>query len=339
MTSVWQDREIRFDSSQSQIQARAGESIIDYLAHVEDTKGNNGDKGKLYVTNLRLVWVSEVHSGINLSIGFRTITSLNTKRVYSKLRGHTEALYIMTKLEKTQFEFIFTNLVADSPRLFSTVRAVYRAYDTSRNYRELRLRSALLVDRELKLLPQEQLYTKLNGVWNLCSDQGNLGTMYITNVRVVWQSNLNDSFNVSVPYLQMRLVKIRDSKFGVAMVMECSEQSGGFVLGFRVDPFDKLKELVQEIHSLYQVYSASPIFGVQFDTESQPEQEPLLPATDPGQDDLEVVQAGGQLDTFAAYFADAHKATDREPVFNSELGLAIEKLPEGYTLKDLWEVA
>ena len=49
------------------------------------------------------------------------------------------------------------------------------------------------------------------------------------------------------------MVKIRDSKFGVAMVMECSEQSGGFVLGFRVDPFDKLKELVQEIHSLYQV--------------------------------------------------------------------------------------
>ena len=78
-----------------------------------------------------------------------------------KLRGHTEALYVMTKLEKTQFEFIFTNLVADSPRLFSTVRAVYRAYDTSRNYRELRLRSALLVDRELKLLPQEQLYTKV----------------------------------------------------------------------------------------------------------------------------------------------------------------------------------
>ena len=47
------------------------------------------------------------------------------------------------------------------------------------------------------------------------------------------------------------------------------------------------------------MYSASPIFGVQFDTESQPEQDPPLPATDPGQDDLEVVQAGGQLDTFA----------------------------------------
>ncbi len=33
--------------------------------------------------------------------------------------------------------------------------------------------------------------------------QGNLGTMYITNVRVVWLSNLNESFNISVPNLQM----------------------------------------------------------------------------------------------------------------------------------------
>ena len=33
--------------------------------------------------------------------------------------------------------------------------------------------------------------------------QGNLGTLYITNVRVVWHSNMNEIFNVSIPYLQM----------------------------------------------------------------------------------------------------------------------------------------
>ena len=33
--------------------------------------------------------------------------------------------------------------------------------------------------------------------------QGNLGTLYITNVRVAWQCKLNDNFNVSIPYLQM----------------------------------------------------------------------------------------------------------------------------------------
>ena len=38
-------------------------------------------------------------------------------------------------------------------------------------YRELRLRGALLVNRELKLLPQEQLYTKV-GVGYMVLDDG-----------------------------------------------------------------------------------------------------------------------------------------------------------------------
>ena len=33
--------------------------------------------------------------------------------------------------------------------------------------------------------------------------QGNLGIFYITNVRLVWHANMNESFNVSIPYLQM----------------------------------------------------------------------------------------------------------------------------------------
>lgn len=32
------------------------------------------------------------------------------------------------------------------------------------------------------------------------------------------------------------------------------------------------------------------------------------------------------------------KQQDREPVFSEELGLAVEKLKEGFTLQGLWEV-
>lgn len=38
----------------------------------------------------------------------------------------------------------------------------------------------------------------------------------------------------------------------------------------------------------------------------------------------------------AAYYADASKATDREPVFDPDLGLAVESLPDGYTIDQLW---
>lgn len=38
-------------------------------------------------------------------------------------------------------------------------------------YRDLKLRSALIQNKQLRLLPQEQIYDKVNGVWNLSSDQ------------------------------------------------------------------------------------------------------------------------------------------------------------------------
>ena len=43
--------------------------------------------------------------------------------------------------------------------------------------------------------------------------------------------------------------------------------SGSYMLGFRVDPVEKLKGLVQEIHSLYQVYHTNPVFGVEYKIE------------------------------------------------------------------------
>ncbi|MGH0147968.1 UNVERIFIED_CONTAM: hypothetical protein FKN15_040969 [Acipenser sinensis] len=185
-------------------------------------------------------------------------------------------------------------------------------------YRDLKLRGALIQNKQLRLLPQEQVYDKINGVWNLSSDQGNLGTFFITNVRIVWHANMNDSFNVSIPYLQIRSIKIRDSKFGLALVIESSQQSGGYVLGFKIDPLEKLQDAVKEINSLHRVYSASPIFGVDYEMEEKPQ--PLEELTvEQAQDDVEI-EPDEQTDAFVAYFADGSKQQDREPVFSEELG-------------------
>lgn len=42
--------------------------------------------------------------------------------------------------------------------------------------------------------------------------------------------------------------------------------------------------------------------------------------------------------TLAVYLADEGHKKDRLPVYSKELGLAIESIKEGYTLKKLWEV-
>jgi len=222
---VWQDREIRFDVPPSHLACRRGEIVIDEMRSIEDTKGNNGERGELRVTNLRLVWESNRTRKVNLSIGYNSILSINIRTANSRLRGTSQALYVLTKFAQSRFEFIFTNLVKNSPRLFTTVQTVFRAYDTSKLYRDLKLRGAIIRDKELILLPKEQIFSKANGVWNLSADQGNLGTFFLTNVRLVWHANLAENFNVSMPYIQMRSVRIRNSKFGPALVMGTTQAS------------------------------------------------------------------------------------------------------------------
>lgn len=57
-----------------------------------------------------------------------------------------------------------------------------------------------------------------------------------------------------VPCVQVRAVKVcNSSKFGVALVVEMSPQSGGYVLGFKVDPRETLDYVQKEISSLLQV--------------------------------------------------------------------------------------
>ena len=41
----------------------------------------------------------------------------------------------------------------------------------------------------------------------------------------------------------MKSIRLRESKFGQALVIETRAQSGGYILGFRLDPEEKLKEV------------------------------------------------------------------------------------------------
>ena len=58
-------------------------------------------------------------------------------------------------------------------------------------------------------------------------------------------------------------------------------------------------------------------------------------------DDVEIVDTGeASVDASAAYLADGSTrgGAKREIILSTELGLAIEKLPEGYTARSLWAV-
>lgn len=333
---VWQDREIRFDVPFVQLKPRRGEQEIDSINSVEDTKGNNGEKGQLSISNLRIIWCSHKDPRTNLSIGLGCVISVNIKAANSRIRGNTQALYVMTKYNNARFEFIFTSLVKNSPRLFTTVQTIFKAYESTKLYRDLKLRGAIIKEKQLILLPDEIIVNKVDGVWNLSADQGNLGSFFVTNIRLVWHANLAENFNVSIPYIQIKAIKIRDSRFGHALVIETTQRSGGYILGFRVDPQEALQNVFKEIKNLHEVYSATPNFGVKYALE---ERAPALEErrVERKQDDVEIIDED-RFDALTAYYADGDKNADREPVYSPELGLAIEKPREGVTVEDLWSV-
>uniref|UniRef100_A0A914S3D9 Bardet-Biedl syndrome 5 protein n=1 Tax=Parascaris equorum TaxID=6256 RepID=A0A914S3D9_PAREQ len=162
----------------------AGEHLIERIDGVEDTKGNNGDKGVLRVTNIRLIWHATSTPRINLSIGttgttddcqlatYNSINGVTTRLANSKIRGQAESLYLIARNSSTRFEFIFTCVNPTQTKLFTTVIAIHRAYETSKLYRELKMRGAVINEEEkLRVLPLEHQCDRFEGVWNLSSDQ------------------------------------------------------------------------------------------------------------------------------------------------------------------------
>lgn len=48
------------------------------------------------------------------------------------------------------------------------------------------------------------------------------------------------------------------------LVIDTIGYSGGFTLGFRIDPKDRLRSVTKELSSLFHIHSQVPEFGVHF---------------------------------------------------------------------------
>ena len=112
------------------------------------------------------------------------------------LRLNIEALYVLTSTTKQRFEFIFTDY-GTNPAHFSSIFEIYKIYQATALYRELKLRSAILTDGQLNILPQEQVYNQLSGIYNLSSDQVRNSLFYLLSTLIdyliwIWIGKLDD---------------------------------------------------------------------------------------------------------------------------------------------------
>ena len=118
------------------------------------------------------------------------------------------------------------------------------------------------------------------------------------------------------------------------------------MLGFRIDPIDRLKSVHAELLNLYNIHANNPSLGV----DSALQLDDHVPSAASQIDfrglheESEFVEDGNEgnrPDTLAMYMAleaDSQVKKDNEVVYNTELGLAIEKLRPGFTLESLWAV-
>ena len=314
---------------------RRGEVLVDMINGVEDTKGNNGEKGYFAITNLRLLWYAEKSPKTNLSIGYDCITNLEIKQTKSRLRGNVQALFLRTRYKETRYEFIFTSLNETSPRLFTSFQSTLRSYDSTKLFRDFKIRGAIIQDKELIPLPSEQIYHKYPGVWNVTNDQGHLGILYISNIRIAWYANLAESFNISLPYVQVKNIKKKDSNAGQIAIIETCRLCGGFTLTFRSEKTD---EIASEISRLFRVYIENPVLGLEVNVQEVPS---LVETTQTNRvfDDIKIVEPlyAGQSHASAAYFV-SETSTGDNVIFSPELGLAIEATPNNISIEQLWRI-
>ncbi|EDX15774.1 GD15141 [Drosophila simulans] len=309
------------------------------------------------VTNLRIIWHSLVHKKYNLSIGYARIGNTNTRVVHmhSKARIASQALYILAVSNETRFEFLFTDVSGETSRrdqpIFASVFDVYHLYQRTYLYRDLKLRGAIVQAGQLVILPDEQVFSHVQGVWNLSSDQGNLGSFVVTNIRLVWFADANETFNISLPYLQIESLRVRESKYGPALVIQTAETGGGYVLGFRVDPAERLNELFKELSSLHTIYGEQPNFGIQYNANDarrrlEAAAEEAAQASQFKVDNFEELderqerEINTKLNSYLAEgcLGKVPSQGERAPVYCKELGFAMEPIRDGYKLQDLWNV-
>lgn len=60
---------------------------------------------------------------------------------------------------------------------------------------------------ELILLEDEQIYEMVPGVMNLSKDFGQIGTLWVTSLRICWAAQLQENYNCSLPFLQVQPLK------------------------------------------------------------------------------------------------------------------------------------
>lgn len=135
---------------------------------------------------------------------------------------------------------------------------------------------------------------------------------------------------------QITSLALRESKYGTALVVKTSTRAGSYTLGFQLEPAEDMQKLLQELQSVWQIYSDKPSYGV--DVALRLEGGAGAARGADLLSSIQIVEDGSLSDPLLVYVT-AGEGEGRRAVYSQSLGLAIEQPPADATVEQLWAVA
>lgn len=241
---------VRFDDVED---VRADPTILDSLRF-----------GTVTLTNLRLAWNSRGDpNGHSISVGLSTVTKISVGNLHGNRQkeaigleenaSHDKGLFITGNRSvvlhatfnqigyKFELKSSSREFTQQNANFFNILQSVYRAHDTTRMYRRVRVRSSIVRDGQPVLLSREVILDNIRniGLTSAIGVSNVLGTFVRTSHRIIWFSPTNESYNVSIPYIDVLGLSLKDIK-----------GSEDKLLVFSVPANDNMKEFLSPYQEL-----------------------------------------------------------------------------------------
>lgn len=310
-----------------------GEFSLAVVTRVEDIKVHPGQSGQMQITNLRLIWYLARTPNVNTSVGYRTIQAHSITSSVQPGTALTEVLFLRCKDGYTSYEFIFS-VMKSEPSVFRYFTLALENHVNSSVLREQKLRSSIVVDGNVVLLPEEQVMLTLDGISNFAGDTAKVGKAIVTNFRFIWYSGIVSNFNVSIPLVLLPPLKSkRSARYGRALYVKFISGGSNFLYGFTISPEEKLKEFTTNLEQIRVAAVRMPRLTPPLDITER-----VVAMPEPqGEEELVILET----DVAVRYLPCdlVGRAPSGAVVFDKALGLAVESLPDGDSVSERWRIA
>ena len=351
--SLWQDRQVLFDCSKSEFIFRQGEETYKTMSNIEDLKGNN-ELGTFIFTNLRLIWYNNKNPKINQTIGYNCIENLEKKTSDSMMTGQSIILTIFCRSDKNKYELTYRSSSESGHDPYINLSNILKLYEQGRMYREVKQNNENICNQDnknLKLLKDEKVIDKNKNIYydnNNNNDDNNYGTLYKTNIRLIWINDKNCAINLSIPWIMISSIKGESHQdFGnnaVRIKLTRVYNNAAYVFCS--------KEVINKEYCdiLYKIMIKNlenPILSISLRKGDEGEaprdklKEKIGKIADMvyGQEEISDKNEDDQAGMIYLINEGRNKQNNINNIeFSKELGIACEKLPDKVTISDLWKI-